>query len=94
MLQSLKKDSTEGSMSLGWKNIVDVIGEEAANKLRSVFKGEIFLVPKTLPARIVAPLVLKDLKTMNYSQIAKKHGLSESTIRRYEKRMLAQVKEK
>jgi len=64
---------------------IDILGYEQAEKLRFEMAGEVVRIPKTLPKFIIVPLVKKDLKDLDYQAVVKKYGLSECTVRRYEK---------
>ena len=72
-------------MSEVWMRFIDILGYEQAEKLRFELAGEVIRIPKSLPKCIIVPLVKKDLKDLDYQAVVKKYGLSECTVRRYEK---------
>ena len=68
-----------------WKRVIEIIGLEKSELLRYEFAGETFRIPKKLPKYIVVPSVKAFLKDHTYGQCADRYGLSECTVRRYEK---------
>jgi len=72
-------------MSEVWMRFVDILGYELAERLRFELSGTVVRIPKNSPKCIIVPLIKNELKCCNYKDVVKKYGLSESTVRRYEK---------
>lgn len=72
-------------MLLVWDKIVELIGDENAEKLRVEFRGEEIRIPVHPPKETLVPRIKEDLKNGTYEEIAKRYSLSVKTVRRYEK---------
>lgn len=71
-------------MNSEWMDVIYVLGYDTAEKLRKRYAGETIRVPKKTLRNIIVPIIKKELRETTYKNIAKKYGLSERTIRRYE----------
>jgi response regulator of citrate/malate metabolism len=71
-------------MNSEWMDVIETIGYEAAEKLRKRYLGERIRVPSMTPRNLIVPIIKKELRDSTYKELAKKYGLSERSIRRYE----------
>lgn len=68
-----------------WSELAEMIGDdELAEKIRRKFANERIKVPGKPIKRHIVLIVKQELKTKSYSEVAKKHNLSEMTVRNYE----------
>jgi len=68
-----------------WSRIVELFGEEIAERMRQEFAGETVRFPKKQPKETIVLIVKAELKSKSYQEIAQKYKLSERTIRNYER---------